>query len=275
MPTKDRTRTTRTTTTRPEPTLRVVPDSAATATRTATEDKLWAVLHANPGNTAVELSTSAGIGKSTAQKILTRWAQEGCVTRTAGAAGGSGRAADLWTITDTDTAEPSTIDTGVGDGLDAGEPDGDGDEPPVPDAGSDEHVETNEPAAVPQEEFVPEATRRGSDTAAVVSDETSNAEPVPDPAVSPAETIKARVAKPGRLAPGALRGQVEDYLRDHPTQPFSPTEIARALEGRSGGAVSNALDKLVTDGVAVRVQDKPRRFALAPVEQPVPDAPEN
>jgi hypothetical protein len=32
-----------------------------------------------------------------------------------------------------------------------------------------------------------------------------------------------------RLAPGALRGMVEDYLRDHPGEEFGPTAIAKAL----------------------------------------------
>jgi hypothetical protein len=60
---------------------------------------------------------------------------------------------------------------------------------------------------------------------------------------------------------------VEDYLRDHPGEQFGPTAIAHALGGKSSGAVSNALDKLVEDGVATKTQDKPRRFALAPSEQ--------
>ncbi|GAA3040854.1 winged helix-turn-helix domain-containing protein [Actinokineospora globicatena] len=275
MPNKNCARTARTSTTRPEPALRVVPDPAATVTRTATEDKLWAVLHTNPGTTAVELSTSAGIGKSTAQKILARWAHEGSVTRTASAAGGSGRAADLWTITETSTAEPTTTDSDAGDGPDAVDPVGDGEVHPVPTAGNDdEHLETDTPSDVPQENSAPEDARSEADTAHVaVPDETPNTEPPHSTESGPiptlAEAIKARVGRAARLAPGALRGQVEDYLRDHPAQRFSPTEIARALEGRSGGAVSNALDKLVADGVAVRVQDKPRRFALAPVEQPV------
>jgi hypothetical protein len=68
------------------------------------------------------------------------------------------------------------------------------------------------------------------------------------------------------LAPGALRGKVEDYLRDHPGEEFGPTAIAKALSGKSSGAVSNALDKLVADGVAVKTKESPRRFALAPTE---------
>ncbi|WP_431879447.1 hypothetical protein [Amycolatopsis sacchari] len=60
---------------------------------------------------------------------------------------------------------------------------------------------------------------------------------------------------------------VEDYLRDHPDDEFGPTAIAKALGGKSSGAVSNALDKLVLDGTAMRTKDKPRRFRLAPSEQ--------
>lgn len=45
-----------------------------------------------------------------------------------------------------------------------------------------------------------------------------------------------------------------------------PTAIAKALGGKSSGAVSNALDKLVESKTAVKTKDKPRRFALAPTE---------
>ena len=78
MSSKTRTRKTRTTTTsttgsaRP---LRSVPDQpSAMKVRTETEDKLWAALHAHPNSTAADLSAAAKIGKSTAQKILARWA---------------------------------------------------------------------------------------------------------------------------------------------------------------------------------------------------------
>lgn len=78
-----------------------------------------------------------------------------------------------------------------------------------------------------------------------------------------------------RLAPGALRGMVEDWLRDHPGEQAGPTKIANDLGGKSSGAVSNALDKLVADGVAVKTQDKPRRFALAPAQREAAAAPAN
>ncbi|MBA8924541.1 hypothetical protein BC739_001738 [Kutzneria viridogrisea] len=40
-------------------------------------------------------------------------------------------------------------------------------------------------------------------------------------------------------------------------------------------AYLHALDKLVADGVAVKTQDKPRRFALAPAEATAAPAPTN
>lgn len=66
-----------------------------------------------------------------------------------------------------------------------------------------------------------------------------------------------------RLAPGALHGLVEDYLRDHPDGEFGPTKIGHEL-GRSTGAVGNALERLVTAGYAVRTNDRPKRYTLAP-----------
>ena len=68
---------------------------------------------------------------------------------------------------------------------------------------------------------------------------------------------------PSRLPSGSLRGMVEDFLRDHPAEGFGPVAIAKQLGGKSSGAVSNALDKLVDAGIAARVQDRPRRYALA------------
>lgn len=66
--------------------LQAVPEStdttAATKARTDTEDRLWKALRANPNNTAADLATDAGIGRSTAAKVLARWANDCSVTRT-------------------------------------------------------------------------------------------------------------------------------------------------------------------------------------------------
>lgn len=69
-----------------------------------------------------------------------------------------------------------------------------------------------------------------------------------------------------RLAPGALRGMVEDYLAAHPGEELSPVAIGKALD-RSAGAVNNALEKLVDGGCATKTKEAPKRFALAPSNQ--------
>ncbi|MFD7655363.1 MarR family transcriptional regulator [Actinosynnema sp. NPDC059797] len=183
------------------PVLRVVPDPVKP--RTETEEKLWRALSAHPGSTATALSTAAGIGKSTAPKILSRWEKDGLVTRTAGTVDGGTRPADHWSITT--------------------------DEQPSDDQPSDDH----QPAATDGARADGEAQPGG-----------------------------------GRLAPGALRGMVEDYLREHSGEDFSPNAVGKALN-RSAGAVHNALEKLVEGGCAVRTSDKPKKYSLAPADAAV------
>jgi hypothetical protein len=80
-----------------------VPIQTATPkARTEAEDKLWEALDANPNSTVTNLADAARIGKSTAGKILAKWAKDDSVTRTPGIAQGGGRAADLWAINTSD-----------------------------------------------------------------------------------------------------------------------------------------------------------------------------
>ncbi|MDU0294155.1 helix-turn-helix domain-containing protein [Saccharothrix longispora] len=188
------------TNTNTNPTLRAVPDLVKP--RTDTEEKLWQALLDNPGSTATALSVAAGIGKSTAQKILARWEKDDLVTRTAGVADGGPRPADRWSITPT------------------------GEEPT-----SDEVTDDQ-----------PTDHRTDAETEAQASGETK--------------------PKSERLAPGALRGLIEDYLRENAGQDFSPNAIGKALN-RSSGAVFNALEKLIESGYAVRTSDKPKKYSLA------------
>jgi hypothetical protein len=283
MSSKTRTRKTRSTasTTGTALTLQSVPDQTVAAkVRTDTEDKLWEALHANPNGTAADLSTAAKIGKSTAQKILAKWAADGSVTRTAGIAEGGRRAADLWAITDVDTtkADPTPVDTPAAE--DADTTDTTQTEPVAPDT-PDADATVTEGDPVEQTDTAADGAQNPvhPDEADPVEAEPVVAE-VSDPAAADGADgattggdttteggADATGEKAARLAPGALRGMVEDYLRNHPGEQFGPTAIANALGGKSSGAVSNALDKLVEDGVATKTQDKPRRFALAPSEQ--------
>jgi hypothetical protein len=97
------------------------------------------------------------------------------------------------------------------------------------------------------------------DCGGVATDTTDTADTTdgPDQASSdPAPDDETTAEKAARLAPGGLRGIVEDYLRDHPTDELGPAKIGREL-GRSSGAVANALDRLVKDGYALMVYPRP------------------
>jgi hypothetical protein len=270
-------------------TLRSVPEQTVAAkVRTDTEDKLWEALHANPNSATTDLSGAAKIGKSTAQKILVKWAGDGSVTRTAGIAEGGRRAADLWAITEVDTtpADPPPVDTTAAEDADTHA------EPVAPDATDADDSAVTEEDPVEQTETAADGAQDPADAAeaapveakpvvAEVSDPTAaNGADGADGATTDGDTTTevgadATGEKKARLAPGGLRGMVEDYLRDHPGEQFGPTAIANALGGKSSGAVSNALDKLVEGGVAAKTQDKPRRFALASAEQEAAPAPPN
>jgi hypothetical protein len=94
-----------------------------------------------------------------------------------------------------------------------------------------------------------------------------------DLAVQGRRVIKA--AASGRHAapatrPGALRDLVEEHLRKFPGTAFTPHQVGKVLT-RSAGAVANALDKLVSLGVAQMVTDKPRTYQLA-TAAPAPEA---
>jgi len=58
-----------------------------------------------------------------------------------------------------------------------------------------------------------------------------------------------------------LRAKVLTFLTDHPGQSYTLGEIARALGGRSTGAVGNALATLARTGQVTRAGVRPCRFA--------------
>jgi hypothetical protein len=230
--------------------------------RTDTEDKLWEALHANPNSTATDLSIVAKIGKSTAQKILVRWAGDGSVTRTAGIAEGGRRAADLWAITEGDAApvDSAPVDSAPVDQDDAPADDADAtdttqadpDNPVTPNATDTDDATPAEDA--PTEPATTEPTDPAADDDVQGTADTDATDPAQTKPVVAEETETANNGTAttdadtatdsdggdkARLASGALRGMVEDYLRDHPSEQFGPTAIAKALGGKSSGAVSN------------------------------------
>jgi hypothetical protein len=86
-----------------------------------------------------------------------------------------------------------------------------------------------------------------------------------------------KAAASGRRAPatrpGALRDLVEEHLRKFPGTAFTPHQVGNVLT-RSAGAVANALDKLVSLGVARLVTDKPRTYQIASAAPDAASAPD-
>src|SRR5690349_8151039 len=263
----------------PDPSPTGAAEPIAAHPRTAAEDKLWAALDAHPAATAAELATAAGIGRSTAAKILARWAASELVTRTAptgttAAGGPPGRVAERWSIADLDqSVAPSASgddpaddrhDAGAASGAASGDeaeptiarPEDDGDRNLPEDRGGDQHGGSHRVEArgdrgdgeVASVTDAPEARAQpGTARAATLTGTATGAGATGDGASA------AVPARERRLPPGGLRGMVEDFLREHPEQAFGPSELGKKL-GRSGGAVANALVKLVEAGSAVCVQ---------------------
>jgi len=50
------------------------------------------------------------------------------------------------------------------------------------------------------------------------------------------------------------------HLREHRHAGLTPTAVAKALGGKSTGAVGNAIERLVSSGEAVKVADRPRTY---------------
>ncbi|MEV6256918.1 hypothetical protein AB0L97_27075 [Nocardia sp. NPDC051911] len=229
---------------------------------------LWAALGSNPGSTTAALADAAGIGVSTARRLLTGWETAGAAWSATDPA--SPRVAKTWTA---GSAEPEP----------AADP-----EPATPDPATTESA-TPEPAApqsvtpepAPAEPAAPESV---SPEPAAPAEEAALADPVPDsapetvvaapmgddsaepaPAVPvPADDAAAANAESTveRLPAGALRGQVDDFLRDNPGKEFTPHQIGKEL-GRSSGAVHNALVTLTKNGIARQTSAAPKKFTLA------------
>jgi hypothetical protein len=63
-----------------------------------------------------------------------------------------------------------------------------------------------------------------------------------------------------RRPKGALRAEVLAVLQDHPDATFKVSQVCKHLPGASAGAIANALDKLVAEGTAKQVADKPATY---------------
>ncbi|WP_414944863.1 hypothetical protein [Amycolatopsis sp. cmx-11-32] len=240
--------------------LHAVDDSDDTQKTPATADKVWAALAADPGATTARLAAAAGVGRSTAAKILAQWGRDGTVIR---ASGDSTASPTTWAPTppEDDAADgvpdnaatvssaPIAADTAATDTTthDTADP------AATNDTKNDQTLATRDGDSIGEDAgpSSPDATPTTDDAGTTVD----------DPPTTPASPVAAQAKD--RLRKGGLRALVEDYLAEHPQDSFGPAQIGKALS-RSGGAVNNALEKLVTDGYALKTCEAPKRFAINP-----------
>ncbi|MFE3318108.1 hypothetical protein [Nocardia sp. NPDC059195] len=278
--------------TAPEYGSTVVPVLRKPATRA-----LWAALGTNPGSTTAALAETAGIAVSTARRLLTGWESARAVRSYTDPE--TPRAAKAWFIAGSAAPEPVAEPAGpvaaepepatpepAAPEPAAAEPVDPQPGPAVPAAPEPVAPEPDSAEPAPPEPAVPEpaAPEPVSLDPADPDEEVAPADPVPDSAPEPAAAAPTGddPAEPAPVAPtpsaepatanaestvdrlpaGALRGQVEDYLRDNPGEEFTPHQIGKALE-RSSGAVHNALVKLTKDETARQTSTAPKKFTLA------------
>ncbi|MFG3640747.1 MarR family transcriptional regulator [Micromonospora sp. NPDC047762] len=157
---------------------------------------------------------------------------------------------------------------------------------PTPDSDADraalqvppakEDADPDAPTTEPSEASPAGAENRAAAGASGQADSRPSLDPAgSDDAVassSPSDASSASGGGKPRRSKGSLRGAILDVLEAYPGQPFKTSELCRAIdqanEGTdsakaSAGAVVNAVHKLVTDGAAVQVAEKPATFQLA------------
>jgi biotin operon repressor len=104
----------------------------------------------------------------------------------------------------------------------------------------------------------------GRDGGRRLPDRWSPASGSPASSEAPIATAKEPAASSrDRLGKGALGALVLAHLRAHKGEDHGPVAVAKALGGKSSGAVGNALQRLCDSGDAVLVSDSPRRYRVA------------
>lgn len=263
--------------------LHAVPEQPRQQNTPTAEDKVRAALADNPGSTTAALVIAAGVGRSTAAKILARWGRDGTAIRITG---DSPRNPDTWTMAPSDNTgtAPEAADTPTDTTATSNATDTEDTAPvaePATTSGTegkhstDEETTDNGAAASDEIGAGADATSAPPESepfAPAPCDTDDEADPRGDVPPADAEFTDAAPGDKNRLPKGGLRALVEEYLAEHPNESFGPAKIGTDL-GRSGGAVNNALEKLVADGYALKTCEAPKRFAINPDKTDVPTAP--
>ncbi|MGW1170745.1 hypothetical protein [Streptomyces sp. NPDC002550] len=281
-------------------TLHAVPDPEPLAQLSVATGAVYAklvTLTDDEGATTAELALAVGLGRSTTGKALVTLEEKGLAIRTPGGHDGPRRTPDRW------RAAPAPWTSSSSDGASAQDATPTDSEPSTTHASESQASHTDDesaPAAATTTDIEESNTAdEASATIASAADaphDTSHQDdkqpaeyvakeaeahhtgsndgpkpedtPEPDRQSNPEQpkTATATAATPlgerKRLAPGALRQLVIDHLRAHPDGAFTATKISRVIE-KSSGAIANALDKLVKDGIAEQVSDRPRTYRMA------------
>lgn len=228
--------------------------------------------HLGDGATSSVLAEQAGIGQSTARRLLSELVEQGRATRTPGSGGGPGRTPDRFRPAD-DLTDKATTPTGPGPLGVVSPPDNGETTTSTSNARDDEAVDGesesagngavgvagNAPPATASAPAAVEAVDAERDTHGPVSEDAQVVR-ASNPATA-AHRIAGSEGSP-RLGKNALRGKVEQYLIEHPEQEFGPHALSQLL-GHSSGAITNVLIKLVRAGLARQTQTHPRRFAAS------------
>jgi predicted transcriptional regulator len=280
------------TTTNDTPPLHAAPGAEPLTQLTGAPAAIYAhlvALTSDEGATAAELASAAGLGRSTTSKALVTLEEHGMAVRTPGGHDGPRRTPDHWRATPTpettssdDPRKPEPTPSHPESAADNQEPDishADGGST-LADASALDSDETNtsdqasvsaaSAADAPQQDGKQPGEEAGNEADAhhdggndgPEPEDTHAPETSPEqPTTAPAEAA-IQTGEKKRLAPGALRQMVIGHLRVHPGEAFTATKISRVIE-KSSGAIANALDKLVGQGIAEQVSERPRTYRMA------------
>ena len=100
-------------------------------------------------------------------------------------------------------------------------------------------------------------------TADTATEVTDNTDPTADEQEDSGPEVTAHSGTRERLGKGGLGDLVLAHLAASPDEDHGPVAIAKALGGRSSGAVGNALQRLCDSGRAVLTSPSPRRYRFA------------
>ncbi len=204
--------------------------------------------------TVDNIAQAADTARSSTFKALVTLEKRGLAHRERGIQNGPKRCPDLWRANHTKAA--LTPDESPAQ-----------EEPATPATPSEPVVDITEPATEPDQPTV-NAPEENCDTPVPVK--TVPAAPLPTQQTQPSQPshhvpTTALTGGNKRLAPGGLRQLVIDHLNAHPDEAFTATRISRTID-RSSGAIANALETLVRQGVAEQVSERPRTYGLAAPE---------